>query len=107
RQQNFYPPFARLIEITFKHTDKKIVREFADATTNELKAKLKGVKILGPGEPMVSKIRNEFLLHILLKVPRDQGHLAEVKKLIAETSSHVSLEKLYRSVKVVFDVDPV
>jgi primosomal protein N' (replication factor Y) len=107
RQQNFYPPFARLIEITFKHTDKKIVHEFAGLTTNELKAKLKSIKILGPGEPMISKIRNEFLLHILLKVPRDQGHLAEVKKQIMETSSHLSLDKLYRSVKVVFDVDPV
>src|SRR6185369_14338119 len=85
RQQNFYPPFARLIEITFKHTDKKIVREFAELTTQELKTKLKGIKILGPGEPMVSKIRNEFLLHILLKVPRDQGHLAEVKKQIGDT----------------------
>ncbi len=107
RQQNFYPPFARLIEITFKHTDKKIVREFAELTTNELKSKLKGVKILGPGEPMVSKIRNEFLLHILLKVPRDQGHLAEVKKQITDTAAFASQDKLYRSVKVVFDVDPV
>ena len=107
RQQNFYPPFARLIEITFKHTDKKIVRQCAEQITNELKAKLKGVKILGPGEPMVSKIRNEFLLHILLKVPRDQGHLAEVKKIISETTNRDLQDKQYRSVKVVFDVDPV
>jgi primosomal protein N' (replication factor Y) len=107
RQQNFYPPFARLIEVTFKHTDKKVVREFAEAVTNKLKPDLKGVKILGPGEPMISKIRNEFLLHILLKVPRDQGHLAEVKKHVTNVASHFSQDKLYRSVKVVFDVDPV
>lgn len=106
RQQNLYPPFSRLIEITFKHTDKKIVRDFADHITGDLKTKLKGIKILGPSEPMVSKIRNEFLLHILLKIPRDQGHLAEIKKLLAETSSRLVQEKTYRSVKVVFDVDP-
>lgn len=106
RQQNFYPPFSRLIELTFKHTDKKTVREFADRITVELKSKLKGIKILGPGEPMVSKIRNEFLLHILLKIPRDQGHLAEVKKQLTETSAVILHDKVYRSVKVVFDVDP-
>lgn len=106
RQQNLYPPFSRLIEITFKHTDKKIVKDFADHFTSELKQKLKGVRILGPSEPMVSKIRNEFLLHILLKIPRDQGHLAEIKKMLVETSSRLAQDKLYRSVKVVFNVDP-
>src|SRR5258707_7366130 len=107
RQQNFYPPYSRLIQIIFKHTDKKIVREFADQVTNDLKSKLKGIKILGPGEPMVSKIRNEFLLNILLKIPRDQGHLSEVKEIMGESASKALLDKDYRSVKVVFDVDPV
>ena len=107
RQQNFYPPFARLIEITFKHADKKTVREFADQLTGQLKLKLKGIKILGPGEPMVSKIRNEFLLHILLKIPRDQGHLADIKKLLTEIPSSSLQQKEFRNVKVVFDVDPV
>ena len=106
RQQNFYPPFSRLIEITFKHTDKKTVREFADLITAALKPKLKGIKILGPGEPMVSKIRNEFLLHILLKIPRDQGHLSEVKKHLTETADVALHDKAYRNVKVVFDIDP-
>ncbi|HTH55835.1 MAG TPA: primosomal protein N', partial [Cyclobacteriaceae bacterium] len=107
RRNNFYPPFSRLIEITFKHVDKKVVREFAERVTNALKPKLKGIKILGPSEPMVSKIRNEFLLHILLKVPRDQGHLASVKNGLLETTAEASREKLYRNVRVVFDVDPV
>jgi len=107
RQQNLYPPFSRLIEITFKHTDKKVVREFTDQITELLKSKLKGMKILGPGEPMVSKIRNEFLLHILLKIPRDQGHLADIKRFLTETATNFLLQKEFRNVKVVFDVDPV
>lgn len=107
RQQNFYPPFSRLIEITFKHTDKKTVKEFADRVTGELKSKLKEIRILGPSEPMVSKIRNEFLLHILLKIPRDQGHLAAIKNLLSEVTNSDLREKSHRNVKVVFDVDPV
>jgi len=107
RQQNFYPPFVRLIEITFKHTDKKIVSEFAEQANEILKSKLKGIKMLGPGEPMISKIRNEFLLHILLKIPRDQGHLNEIKKQLTQVMTMLNQQKVFRSVKVVFDVDPV
>lgn len=107
RQQNFYPPFSRLIEITFKHTDKNTVKEFAERVTNVLKSQMKGIRILGPSEPMVSKIRNEFLLHILLKIPRDQGHLAAIKSLLMETTTSELREKTFRNVKVVFDVDAV
>jgi primosomal protein N' (replication factor Y) len=107
RQQNAYPPFARLIEITFKHSDKKTVREFAEKITEELKLRLKGTKILGPSEPMISKIRNEFLLHVLLKIPRDQGHLVEIKNRLLEVANRGLVEKQFRAIRVVFDVDPV
>jgi len=107
RQQHFYPPFARLIEIMFKHNDKKVVREASEKYTANLKSKLKQIKILGPGEPMVSKIRNEFLMHVLLKIPRNQGGLHEIKSTLLSASTQLQQEKQFRSVKVVFDVDPV
>jgi len=107
RQQHFYPPFARLIEITFKHSDKKVVHEASEKYTLNLKSKLKQAKILGPGEPMISKIRNEFLMHVLLKIPRNQGRLGDIKSLILNASVQLQQEKQFRSVKVVFDVDPV
>ncbi len=107
RQQNLYPPFARLIEIVIKHQDKKTVRLASDKYTEGIKSKLKSIKILGPSEPMVSKIRNEYLMHILLKVPRDQGHLSDIKSLLVENSARLLQQKEFRSVKIVFDVDPV
>jgi len=107
RQLHVYPPFSRLIEITFKHSDKKIAREGAEKYTTELKSKLKRVQILGPGEPMVSKIRNEFLMHVLLKIPRNQAGLGEIKNLLASVASQVLHEKQFRSIKIVFDADPV
>ena len=107
RQQHFYPPFSRLIEITFKHSDKKTVREGSEKYTEVLKLKLKQAKILGPGEPMVSKIRNEFLMHVLLKISRNQAGLGEIKDLLHITATQVIQEKQFRSVKIVFDADPV
>jgi primosomal protein N' (replication factor Y) len=107
RKEHFYPPFARLIEITFKHSDKKVVREASEKYASNIKSKLKQAKILGPGEPMVSKIRNEFLMHLLLKIPRNLAGLAEIKQVLLSSSEHLGQEKQFRSVKVVFDVDPV
>jgi len=107
RQQHHYPPFTRLIDITIKHTDKKIAKAVADTLANQLNEKLKNVRIMGPGEPMVSKIRNEFLMMILLKIKRDQGKLSEIKSVLYHAANDLQQTKEYRNVKIVFDVDPV
>ncbi|MBS1508138.1 MAG: primosomal protein N' [Bacteroidetes bacterium] len=106
RQRHYYPPFARLIEITFKHTDKKVVVEAAEQYTAAVKAKIKSVKILGPGEPMISKIRNEYLMHVLIKIARNQGGLPDIKAVLHAQETILHQEKNFRNVKVVFDVDP-
>lgn len=107
RKQHFYPPYSRLIEITVRHMDKKICHQAADQLTHIIRQKLSGMKVLGPGEPMVSKIRNEFLLTTLIKIPRATGQLAEAKLKLLEFAAWVNLQKEYRSVKIQFDVDPV
>ncbi|MCW5912671.1 MAG: primosomal protein N' [Cyclobacteriaceae bacterium] len=107
RHAHLYPPYTRLIDITLKHTDKKVVSAAAIQLVNSLREKLPAVKIMGPGEPMVSKIRNEFLMMALLKIRRDQGKLHEIKSTLLQTAARLQQAKEYRSVKVVFDVDPV
>ncbi|MEK6781568.1 MAG: primosomal protein N' [Bacteroidota bacterium] len=107
RKQHFYPPYSRLIEITIKHVDKNICREVAEKLDQTIRGKLKSVKILGPGEPMISKIRNEYLMTVLIKVPRDQGKLGELKSFLQQAAQHLNQLKEYRNAKIVFDVDPV
>lgn len=107
RQEHLYPPFTRLIEIMVRHTDKKVAVALASVLVNELKPKLPGIKILGPGEPMISKIRNEYRMVVLLKIRRDLGRLHEIKATLLQTASNLQNIKEYRNAKVVFDVDPV
>jgi primosomal protein N' (replication factor Y) len=107
RKQHAYPPFARLIEITVKHADKKITRDAAQQLTAFFKERSSDVKILGPGEPLVSKIRNQYLMSILIKIPRDSGHLVDIKRLLMEQVNRLLKEKEFRSVRIVPDVDPV
>ncbi|MBX2900148.1 MAG: primosomal protein N' [Cyclobacteriaceae bacterium] len=107
RQAHQYPPFTRLIEITLKHTDKKMVQAAAAQLVDALRAKLKDIKIMGPGEPIVGKIRNEFLMIALLKIKRDLGRLNEIKQIISASAAHLSQTKEFRNVKIIFDVDPM
>jgi len=107
RQLHLYPPFSRLIEVTVKHIDKKTCLQAAQQLCTAMKTKLRGPKVLGPGEPMVSKIRNEYLMTILIKISRDQGKLGETKQMIIQLADQFHQSKPYRTVKIVFDVDPV
>ena len=106
RYQHDYPPFARLIEITIKHADKKSCRLTADELANRLRESTPGVKIFGPGEPMISKIRNQFLLSILIKIPRGKSDLASLKHGIQSTIQHLLKIKEHRNTRIVLDVDP-
>ncbi len=107
RRNHFYPPYSRLIEITVKHIDKKICKEVSEQFSKTIQEHLTGVKILGPGEPMISKIRNEFLMTILIKIPRDQGKLGVLKNYLLQVAGTLTQTKEYRNTKIVFDVDPV
>jgi primosomal protein N' (replication factor Y) (superfamily II helicase) len=107
RQQHGYPPFTRLLELTVKHIDKKICRDAAHALTDHLQQNLPGVRILGPGEPMISKIRNQFLMTILVKMVRGKGDIAQLKKMMQTAMDQILKEKEFRSVRIIADVDPV
>ena len=107
RKANFYPPYSRLIEITLKHPDRMRCRELANKLAQIIRNKLKGIVILGPGEPIVSKIRNEFLMTILIKISRDGGKLKEIKDQLNEFGNQLLAVKEYRASKIVFDADPV
>lgn len=107
RHEHSYPPYSRLIEITVKHTDNKICRAVAGALFTSLRASLPGTRILGPGEPMISKIRNQYLMSLLIKIPRGSSELASLKQQLVQVVQQVLKEKDYRNTRIVLDVDPV
>lgn len=107
RKEHLYPPFSRLIEITIKHADKKISRDASQELFESIRSTIEGIRVLGPGEPMVSKIRNQFLKNILIKIPRGSHNLGTIKEKLAEQVQLVLKKKEYRNLRVVLDVDPV
>jgi primosomal protein N' (replication factor Y) (superfamily II helicase) len=106
RKQFFYPPFSRLIHLSFRHKLKDVVERAAQHFANALKNKYDNY-LVGPAEPVVSRIRNQYLMELLIKLPKDTQLIKECKKAILDQVAVLHNDKSYRSVGVVADVDVV
>lgn len=106
RKHFFYPPYSRLIRLTFRHVMKNIVEEAAHQFTTALKPEYEKY-MTGPAEPVVNRIRNQYRMELLIKLPRDSGFNKQLKKRILEEVANLHQDKRFRSVVVIPDVDPV
>ncbi len=107
RHQHVYPPYSRLIELTVKHIDKKICRQAASELAESIRSTIADTQVLGPGEPMISKIRNQYLMSILVKIARGNQLLPQIKKNIQNEIDRLNKEKEFRAVRFIIDVDPI
>lgn len=105
RKQFFYPPFSRLIHLTFRHKEKHIAEEAANIMVQGLNA-FKNF-ITGPAEPVVNRVRNQYLWDVLLKLPKDTQTINQCKMQLQQQVVIVQTNKRYRSVDIIIDVDPV
>ena len=106
RKQFFYPPFSRIIQIHFKHKIKEVVEAAAKLYAAALKNRYDKY-IVGPAEPVIGRIRNQHLMELLLKLPRDGKTIHQCKKDLLEQTAILHQHKSFRSVTVVADVDAV
>jgi primosomal protein N' (replication factor Y) len=104
RKQFFYPPYSRIILLTLKHKDKNIVSAAADKLAELLKQDLKDF-IVGPAAPIVNRIRNQYLMEILIKLPKEPGMSLRYKAAIRNHINLITGEKAFKSVMVMVDVD--
>jgi primosomal protein N' (replication factor Y) len=81
-----------------------VVERGAYEFANRLKNKY-GNYIDGPAEPLIGRVRNQYLMEMLFKIPRDGRILAQCKKDIAEQVAIIHQEKSFRSMVIVTDVD--
>ncbi len=106
RKQFFYPPFSRIINIMFRHKDADIVSAAAQYFAAQLKPYI-GNYMIGPAQPVVGKVRNLFLMELMLKLPKDTAIIQQSKQLIYTSTAMMHANKKFRSVQVIPDVDAV
>ncbi len=101
-----YPPFTRLIRITVKNKDQEGVRETSKLLADSLRKHLGKERVLGPEEPMIFKIRNMYLMDVLVKLEKNISNFKQIKAQIREVSDHLIAYKDHRGSRIQFDVDP-
>lgn len=103
RQIYKYPPYFKLIKLTLKHRDFDKLKEGSLWLYAVLQQNF-SIPILGPEEPPVSRIRNEYIRTIMIKIPQNQS-LQGTKKTIQKILNSFEAVTQYRSIKVSVNVD--
>ena len=106
RQQFKYPPFCRMITVTLKHKKPQTLNDATRIYTQHVRQRL-GDRVIGPAIPHVSRIRNQYLLNVLLKLERDAKVIRYAKDTLAEAEALIHREPGMSQVRVNVDVDPV
>lgn len=104
RQNFFYPPFYKLIEITLKNRDENHLNRAAEELAKSLRETFKE-RVLGPEFPLIKRIQNFYLKTIIIKIEKSAPD-KKVKERI-----HQYIDQFYsvpsnKSTRVVIDIDP-
>lgn len=103
RKIYYYPPFYRLIRLTLKHRDFEKLKEGSMWLYQVLQQNLT-IPVLGPEEPAIGRIRNEYIRTIMIKMPGD-APIQGTKKTIQKILNSFDLVPQYRTIKVTVNVD--
>lgn len=103
RRQYKYPPFYRTIKVTFKDRNFNKMHKASVWFGRTLAQQLKE-HVLGPESPPVGRIRNQFISHLLIKIPKEQS-LTKTKTFVLGVQRSFNSIKEFSSVKVLLDVD--
>ena len=103
RQIYKYPPFFRLIKLTLKHRDFDKLKEGSMWLYQVLQQNL-SLPVLGPEEPAINRIRNEYIRTIMIKIPHNHS-LVNTKKTIQKILNSFEVIAQYRTIKVNNNVD--
>jgi primosomal protein N' (replication factor Y) len=104
RKNFFYPPYYKVINITLKHKD----RNTLDLAAENFGASLREIfkeRVMGPDYPVVNRIQNLFLKNIMLKIEKDAPD-KKIKERVQHIIDAFYSVPLYKSIRIVVDVDP-
>lgn len=105
RQLFRYPPFYRIIQIVLRHRDPNVVSKAAGRLATDLRAVF-GSRVLGPNIPVVARVQNLYIKHILLKI-ENEASAQRAKDILRQITDQVLADPKFKSLWVNLDVDPM
>lgn len=105
RQMFNYPPFSRLIRITLRHCSPETLAKTASQLGIELRTKFGG-RVLGPVTPLIDRIRNEYIVQIIIKIENGSS-FARAKEIVSEQITALQKSPESKGITVICDIDPI
>jgi primosomal protein N' (replication factor Y) len=105
RQMFNYPPFSRLIRITLRHCSPETLAKTASQLGIELRTKFGG-RVLGPVTPLIDRIRNEYIVQIIIKIENGSS-FARAKEIVSEQIAALQKSPESKGITVICDIDPI
>lgn len=106
RKAFIYPPYIRLIQLTFRHGQAERVEKVAQELVKMMRPKFDDKYLLGPEEPSIGRIRNLYIRHVLIKIPEGSSP-QKVKQYLLKCIESLHTVSAFRSVRIEIDVDPL
>lgn len=103
RQIYKYPPYFKIIKLTLKQRDFDKLKEGSMWLYQVMSQNL-NMPVLGPEEPAISRIRNEYIRTIIVKIPQSIS-IVNTKKTIQKMLNSFEAVAQYRAIKVKLNVD--
>ena len=100
-----YPPFFRMIQIVIRHRDPNILNQASARMAADLRAVF-GNRVLGPNIPVVSRIQNMYIKHILLKF-EVEASAEKAKEILRQITNQIISEPKFKALWINLDVDPM
>jgi primosomal protein N' (replication factor Y) len=98
-----YPPYYKLIKLTLKHRDYEKLKEGSMWLYQVMQQSLP-MPVLGPEEPAISRIRNEYIRTIMVKIPAATS-IVTTKSTLQKILNSFEAVAAYRSIRVIINVD--
>lgn len=105
REEFGYPPFQRLISITFRHHNSNILNTVSHYFKEYLVSRHYPLLLLGPNPPYINKIKNQYLQMILIKMNRTLPNIEVIKDDIRTLCDNIKQQN--KGLSFGIDVDPV
>jgi primosomal protein N' (replication factor Y) len=105
RNQYVYPPFVSLYEISVRHRERdKVIQGAMDL--GKILRKDFGNRVLGPEFPVIAKVRNFYIMNMLLKIEKGVSQ-RNVKVILHDRIAEFKARPATNAIRVVVDVDSI
>ena len=105
RQSFGYPPYGRLVVLSLRHKKEPVVQQAAAYLAGQLKKDIPS-GILGPASPPISRIRDQYIMELMIKIPVASATRARCKSAIRYHTEQLMIQPVFKSLTIQINVDP-